>query len=140
MSSKVQSLIFPSFPISPQSPHETVKIGGQESKRTQVRQNIFLNDQQEDVANAWTEVLRARTSRLKNRQKVSNQSENKYYTPSPSGFVKGFSLSTTTDEQKRSSFNKAKFAKLRSKGCQRSKEPNRICCPSISSDDFNQHT
>jgi hypothetical protein len=109
MSSKVQSLKFPSSPLSPQSPRENVNHGGQESQRTNVRQNIFLNVQNEDVANTWTEVFRARTSRLKNRQKVSyTQSENKYFTPSsPSGFVKGFSLSTTT-ERKRSSFNKAR--------------------------------
>jgi len=58
-------------------------------------------------------VLRAGTSRLKHRQKVSyTQSENKYFTPSsPFGPVKGFSLSSTT-EQKRSSFNKARFTRV----------------------------
>jgi len=105
MSKEVLSLKSISSPISPQSPREKVNHGGQESK-----QNILLNDQNEDVANTWTEVFRARTSRL-NRQKVSNQSEKNFITPSPFGPVKGFSLSSTT-EQKRSSFIKARSARF----------------------------
>lgn len=105
MSKEVLSLNSISSPISPQSPRENVNHGGQESK-----QNILLNDQNEDVANTWTEVFRARTSRL-NRQKVSNQSEKNFITPSPFGPVKGFSLSSTT-EQKRSSFIKARSARF----------------------------
>jgi len=105
MSKEVLSFNSTISPISPQSPRENVNHGGQESKS---KQNILLNDQNEDVANTWTKVLRARSSRLI-RKKVSNQSEKNYITPSPSGPVKGFSLSSTT-EQKRFSFNKAKFA------------------------------
>ena len=96
--------------FSPRSPRENVNHGGQESQRTHVRQNILLNVQNEDVANTWTEVLRARTSRL-DRQKVSYQSEKKYFTPSPFGPVKRLSLSSTT-EQKRSSFNKARSTRF----------------------------
>jgi hypothetical protein len=107
MSKEVLSLNSTISPISPQSPRENVNHGGQESKS---EQNILLNDQNEDVANTWTKVLRARSSRL-NRQKVSNQSEKNYITPSPFGPVKGFSLSSTT-EQKRFSFNKARFARF----------------------------
>ena len=84
MSKEVLSLNSISSPISPQSSRESVNHGGQESKS---QQNILLNDQNEDVANTWTEVFRARTSRL-NRQKVSNQSEKNYITPSPFGPVK----------------------------------------------------
>jgi len=84
MPQQVQILKSPSSPISPQSPREKVNHGGQEFQRTHVRQNILLNVQNEDVANTWTEVFRARTSRLNNRQKVSyTQSENKFYTSSP---------------------------------------------------------
>jgi len=107
MSKEVLSLNSTISPISPQSPRENVNHGGQESKS---KQNILLNDQNEDVANTWTKVLRARSSRLI-RKKVSNQSEKNYITPSPSGPVKGFSLSSTT-EQKRSSFNKARSARF----------------------------
>ena len=107
MPQQVQSL---NSSFSPRSPRENVNHGGQESQRTHVRQNILLNVQNEDVANTWTEVLRARTSRL-DRQKVSYQSEKKYFTPSPFGPVKGLSLSSTT-EQKRSSFNKARSTRF----------------------------
>ena len=61
MPQQVQSL---NSSFSPRSPRENVNHGGQESQRTHVRQNILLNVQNEDVANTWTEVLRARTSRL----------------------------------------------------------------------------
>ena len=123
MSSKVQSLIFPSFPISPQSPHETVKIGGQESQRTQVRQNIFLNVQNEDVANTWSEVFRNRAKR-QSRFKALDQSEKKFITPSPSGPVKGFSLSSTTDKQRSISFKAYSIAR----NAKEKKEPTRTCC------------
>jgi hypothetical protein len=107
MSKEVLSLKSTSSPISPQSPRENVNHGGQEFK---FQQNILLNDQDEDVANTWTKVLRDRTSRV-NRQKVSEQSEKNFITPSPLGPVKGFSLSSAA-EQKRSSFNKARSARF----------------------------
>ncbi len=64
MSKEVLSLKSTSSPISPQGPRENVNHGGQEYKS---EPNILLNDQDEDVANTWTEVFRARASRL-NRQ------------------------------------------------------------------------
>jgi hypothetical protein len=83
ISNEAQSLkISPTF--SPQSPHENVKIGGQESKQEQ----RLLNDQSEDVAGIWTKVPGNRTTRLNNRKKVLNQFEDKFITPSPPVTVK----------------------------------------------------
>ena len=94
-SNEVQSLkISPT--LSPQSHHENVKIGGQESKQEQ----RLLNVQSEDVAGAWTEALGKRATRLNNRKKALNQSaEEKFVTPSPLVTVKGFIPSLTTDRK-----------------------------------------
>ena len=101
MSKKVKNLkVSPT--LSPQSPHENVKIGGQESKQEQ----HLLNDQSEDVANTWTKVQSNRTTRLNNRTKALKQSEEKFFTPSPPVNVKG-SFPSFTTEQKGSAYFKA---------------------------------
>ena len=131
MSNEAQSLrISPTF--SPQSPHENVKIGGQESKQEQ----RLLNDQSEDVAGIWTKVPGNRTTRLNNRKKVLNQFEDKFITPSPPGTVKGFFPSPPT-EQKGSTYFKA-IAQFRS--AKEAKKPTRICCPPNSSSIFDYYS
>ena len=129
MSNEAQSLkISPTF--SPQSPHENVKIGGQESKQEQ----HLLNDQSEDVASTWTKVLSNRTTRLNNRTKALKQSEGKFFTPSPPVNVKG-SFPSFTTEQKGSAYFKA----LRSAKEEKSqKEFN--CCPPKSSSNFDYYS
>ena len=107
MANEAQSLkISPTF--SPQSPHENVKIGGQEFQQEQ----RLLNVQSEDVAGIRTKVPGNRTPRLNNRKKVLNQFEDKFITPSPPGTVKGYFPSPPT-EQKGSAYFKA-IAKIRS--------------------------
>ena len=99
---KVKNLVKVSPTLSPQSPHENVKIGGQESKQEQ----HLLNDQSEDVASTWTKVQSNRTTRLNNRTKALKQSEEKFVTPSPPVTVKG-SFPSLTTEPKGSAYFKA---------------------------------